>query len=432
MSTLEVLKEYLVGDDGYLLNTDNNGKTVMLSGAWGSGKTHFWQNEIVREQKNKYTEDEYKEGLSYKLNKKNKACVYVSLYGKPSMESIELDLYMNAYKNIEGDADFVSTICSVFTSLGKNLGNMAHKGAGSTFAWLENLVDKDKLKKAGEYIGDGGLICFDDFERKSKDIDLNDLFGFISQLTLEYNCRVVIILNSDVFEGEEANVFKTVKEKTVNKFFYFEPTIDELFESIYSSDSKYKRLDTHKAEILNAIKETEELNARIYIQVLDNCLEWIDKEYSMDVVKVLVLTTMNFNLNHILLEYVELEPVSSFYHMGSDNTYMYNILEKYHDVIQRMSILQLESSTFSESTFWDIKKRIYTEVKRKGKNQNEIYSEQIQKVILDELIENEKELKAIWKYGYQLSYFENIEEAEYIIIYNFVKSGILLKKEDTK
>ena len=46
MSTLKVLKEYLVDEGGYLLNPDNNGKTVMLSGAWGSGKTNFWQNEI--------------------------------------------------------------------------------------------------------------------------------------------------------------------------------------------------------------------------------------------------------------------------------------------------------------------------------------------------------------------------------------------------
>ncbi|CAA6810927.1 MAG: Unknown protein [uncultured Sulfurovum sp.] len=58
MSTLKVLKEYLMGDDGYLLNDDNNGKTVMLSGAWGSGKTHFWQNEI---------EDD----LTQELNKKD-------------------------------------------------------------------------------------------------------------------------------------------------------------------------------------------------------------------------------------------------------------------------------------------------------------------------------------------------------------------------
>ena len=49
MSTLTVLKEYLLGKDkdiGYLLKDDNNGKTVMLSSAWGSGKTHFWQKSV--------------------------------------------------------------------------------------------------------------------------------------------------------------------------------------------------------------------------------------------------------------------------------------------------------------------------------------------------------------------------------------------------
>lgn len=34
MSGLTVLKEYLLGNDGDLLNYDNNAKTVMLSGAW--------------------------------------------------------------------------------------------------------------------------------------------------------------------------------------------------------------------------------------------------------------------------------------------------------------------------------------------------------------------------------------------------------------
>ena len=42
MSTTKELKEYLINEgDGFLLNTDNNGKTIMLSGTWGAGKTHF-------------------------------------------------------------------------------------------------------------------------------------------------------------------------------------------------------------------------------------------------------------------------------------------------------------------------------------------------------------------------------------------------------
>jgi len=62
----------------------------------------------------------------------------------------------------------------------------------------------------------------------------------------------------------------------VNKYFHFDPTPKELFDSV-SKDKKYDQLNEYKVEILKAIEETEELNARIYIQVLDNCLEWMKK-----------------------------------------------------------------------------------------------------------------------------------------------------------
>ncbi len=42
----KVQKKYLIGEDGYLENDISNGKVIMLSGKWGSGKTHFWQNKI--------------------------------------------------------------------------------------------------------------------------------------------------------------------------------------------------------------------------------------------------------------------------------------------------------------------------------------------------------------------------------------------------
>ncbi len=76
------------------------------------------------------------------------------------------------------------------------------------------------------------IVCFDDFERKSEKIDLNDLFGFITQLSIDMNCKVVIILNSDVFKGEEAKIFQNVKELTVNKFLKFNPSTQYLFNSI--------------------------------------------------------------------------------------------------------------------------------------------------------------------------------------------------------
>ena len=56
MANAEILKKYLVDEiNGYLLDNNNNGKVIMLSGKWGSGKTHFWQKQIqiVLENKDK-------------------------------------------------------------------------------------------------------------------------------------------------------------------------------------------------------------------------------------------------------------------------------------------------------------------------------------------------------------------------------------------
>ena len=245
MANADELKKYL---KKFLLDNNHNGKTIMLSGTWGSGKTHFWQNEIEPSVKKALEED-------------NRACVYVSLYGKESLKDIKSSVYISA-NGKEIISKEVSTfgldILSAIKDSDLKIAKMVNTGSG--------IIDKFKIKKGINRLKDGGIICFDDFERKSKDVDLNDLFGFISSLALNLNCKVVIILNSDVFEGKEADVFRNVKEKTVNKFFHFEPTVEELFESIYNSDKKYVELDEHKETIKDTITRTKELNARIYMQ----------------------------------------------------------------------------------------------------------------------------------------------------------------------
>jgi len=457
----EKLKLYLIGDEdkkGFLLEEANNGKTIMLSGAWGAGKTHFWKEEIeinnnlkskecdrsLFEFKNRPCDYEksklaylehlkYEKGLHSKLKQKNKAYVYVSLYGKTSIESIELDVYMKAYENIVGNADYVSKTLSVFTNIGKNLGNMVHKGAGGGFSWIENLVDKDKFYKAGEYLTDGGIICFDDFERKSKDIDLNDLFGFISQLAIEYKSKIVIILNSDVFEGKEAEIFKRVKEKTVNKYFYFKPSIGELFNSIY--DEKYSQLDKYKYDILKAIKETEELNARLYIQVLDKCLEWENKR-NLDkyIIRVLVLGTINFVLNHITLDYQEISEHTKEYNKKSkfENRASYFMNIPYQIIslyfIELKDYIRIEYDSHKEAFIDEVSNFRYYKTQCKKISDLE-FIHNLKKYIPDEknfIEEKEVELQALWKYGYRLYYVADVEKEVYEEIAEFIESGILL------
>ncbi|MGC9351050.1 MAG: P-loop NTPase fold protein [Sulfurovum sp.] len=293
MSNTKDLKEYLIGEDGFLLNDMHNGKTIMLSGAWGSGKTHFWQNDIETK-------------LTTELNKDDKACVYVSLYGKDNIDAIKNEILFKAYESIKDENKLAKRAISAFGFSTRLLsvsagGIKANTGAIGNI--VEGFFESKKIEEAEAFLADGGLVCLDDFERKSIDIDLNDLFGFITQLATDMQCKIVIILNSDVFEGDEANVFKAVKEKTVNKYLKFEPTRRELFDTIINANNeRYKTLGKYKDTIFNAIDESEELNARIYIQILDNCVEWINKGYDDSVIRTLVLNTVCFIQNNFCFE----------------------------------------------------------------------------------------------------------------------------------
>jgi hypothetical protein len=411
MSTLKVLKEYLVGAGGYLLNDDNNGKTVMLSGAWGSGKTHFWQKGIEPE-------------LSEKLKEDNKACVYVSLYGKDSLKEIKEEVFFKASK----EKDYLSEEIEVFGF--DTLSTIADNG-GEISKGIKVIFDLNKYRRSSKgknKLKDGGLICFDDFERKSKNIDLNDLFGFISQLAINLKCKVVIILNSDVFEGEEANVFKTVKEKTVNKFFYFEPTIEELFDSIYSSHEKYKKLDEYKDEILKAIKETEELNARIYIQVLDNCLEWIDKKENTNALRSLVLNTVCYIKYHFILSYPVYIDVREANTTHVNEGVAYNEFRSSSDIswyiLQRFLKKDLNEKVFMQNRMDSLHDDLMSHIG--GKN----ISGEEKQIMLDEVDKFYDDYLVMIKFGYKLFVARDIDKEVYKDISNFIKTGILLKKDE--
>ena len=295
-SNQERLKDYLVGTNGYLKSDISKGKVIMLSGKWGSGKTFFWKNKIEEN-----------------LKKEKIPNNYISLYGKTSIQEIKNEVFLKIFEGMDifkiddksfglakDTANLITDITKSVSVFGFNLD--LSKIVDKSFEKLEKVKEEEKEKDIKNTLNSGAIICFDDFERKSKDIDLNDLFGFITNLTIEFDCKVVIILNDDVFEGEEKKIFSNVKEKSVSKFLKYEPSIQELFETIFS-DERYRKLDDHKEIILKTIEETEELNARIYIQVLDNLVEWIEKnqDKSDDVLRCLILVNINFILRHTII-----------------------------------------------------------------------------------------------------------------------------------
>ena len=89
MTNQKRLEEYLVGNKeknefGYLKSDISNGKVIMLSGKWGSGKTHFWKNKIEED-----------------LKKEKIPNNYISLYGKTSIQEIKNEVFLKIFESMD-------------------------------------------------------------------------------------------------------------------------------------------------------------------------------------------------------------------------------------------------------------------------------------------------------------------------------------------
>lgn len=412
MTNQERIKEYLVGENGYLKSDISNGKVIMLSGAWGSGKTRFWQNKIASDE------------LKKELKNKREVYSYISLYGKTTIEEIENDIFSQAYSTAIGGENFITKGFSTFTKRMKRFGS-------SKIANGLKEEQKDNIERiALSRLNNGGIICFDDFERKSKDIDLNDLFGFITQLTLNFKCKVVIILNEDVFEGKEKEIFSNVKEKTVSKFLNYRPTVKELFKLIFfqkleNKKYKYLKLRNYKSIILKTIEETQELNARIYLQVFDNLLEWIENkntENSDEVLRCLILVNINFILYHFIFKFwnypknLEKEILPTvFFESNSMTVALKTAIDL--SIEQHKGRLSLRLEIIDNI-------RDMLRVNKKNKSNEEL--------LLDIEIANKHEtlIWSYWKMEHNLSYRKNISNGNLKKINNFIETGILIEEEN--
>ncbi|MBF7065467.1 P-loop NTPase fold protein [Aliarcobacter butzleri] len=409
MTNQERIKEYLIGENGYLKSNISNHKIIMLSGKWGSGKTFFWKDKII-------------ENLNKEKDKKIPNH-YISLYGKKSIEEIENEIFLKIFESVDSFesrekavklsknvVNLLSSFSSTVNFFGVNLD--ISKISDKPFDKLEEILKNNKLQKAVEYLNSGAIICFDDFERKSKDIDLNDLFGFITQLTLNFSCKVVIILNDDAFEESDKTIFSNVKEKSVSKYLKYEPTIKELFEIIFGNES-YKKLDEYKELILQTIQEADILNARVYIQILDNLIEWIinNQDKNENTLRSLILVNMNFILYHIIL-------YKMYIHLSASGSkvLIYSINEKFP--YNRKFYGIGEFNNFLEF-------RIYLENNIKMKKDS-----------LDELIRTDLKFiednillfKSIY-FTNKLDIARGIDDDTFTKINKFVETGIIIKED---
>lgn len=420
MANSESIKKYLIeSEKPYLEDDANNGNILMLSGAWGSGKTHFWKNIIEKD-------------LIPKIKEKEKSYIFVSLYGKDSIEELQNEILQKSYSFVQSkETDIISQTYSVFTKMTSLMPKITVFGVGidasNTSKQIEELNNNEKLKKGTDALLNGGIICFDDFERKSSKIDLNDLFGFITNLTENFQTKTIIILNQEFFQENDTKVFNTVKEKSISKFILYNPSIEELFEVIYQN-TKYQPLDSYKTTILEAIQLSEEKNARIYIQVLNNCLEYAEKvkEVNERVFYLLTLTTIIFVKYNLIFRMKEYQV---FFDIAV-NTYFLPL--QYELISEKLSksLIQLRRKNIfrdnipsKEKLSDELKKEVSNTYSNADKERTTLFEEN-----LKDISTNIDLLYVIYKYIIHHICFKRTDADFLQKINNFVESGILLEE----
>lgn len=193
--TLEITKR----DFEQLIDDRDNG-VVALSGKWGTGKSHMWQ-EVQRES----------------TNEAIKNALYVSLFGVKDILQLKLRLVQSALPN---------------STAGNTAKAMAVQSWKAASAFAKSLsprmaaLDEIALLAVPALLR-GKLIVIDDIERKHSALLIEEVMGFIDEFTQVHNARILLILNSDKLADKP--IWDQLREKVIDHEIALETTPGEAF-----------------------------------------------------------------------------------------------------------------------------------------------------------------------------------------------------------
>ncbi len=180
----------------YYLNLNEPQYAVLLSGKWGSGKTHF-----IKQFKEK--------------NKSSYKFVHVSLFGLRSKEDIHKQVIFKLF-GLEDD-----NLAKATDFIGKFIKGILDKYAGVNIALSDIPIDVALKRETDKKV----IFIFDDLERI--DTGLSEVLGYINILVEELGQRVILLANED--EIKDRQFYDTFKEKTIGKTFQIEQDFDTAF-----------------------------------------------------------------------------------------------------------------------------------------------------------------------------------------------------------
>ena len=182
----------------YIKNYLENDKTrsaIMLTGAWGSGKSYYIQNVLTNE-----------------LNKCNHDVAIISLYGLKTIAELNKSIYLElrakktlkklASKKKNKETKKNNKLFNWLRKYGKEaasgtalVGKTIIKGVAGFFNVPVEFSDKDLEKLYTSINLNGKLIVLEDLERSG--IDIIEIMGYVNNLVEQDGVKVLLVANED-------------------------------------------------------------------------------------------------------------------------------------------------------------------------------------------------------------------------------------------
>ncbi len=167
--------DHIINAISAYVKKESTNYAVMITGAWGSGKTYFWN----------HTLKEIVEQIPVMESPKKYSTIYVSLYGIQTVEDIAKKIFLNKFVRLNNFSKQYSPI----TELGKVTWSM-FKEVNIQGVKLSNprKINFDEFLNFQNIV-----ICFDDLERSK--IEISTIMGYISNFVEHDNAKVIILCN---------------------------------------------------------------------------------------------------------------------------------------------------------------------------------------------------------------------------------------------
>lgn len=172
---------------------------VALVGGWGEGKTHFWHNSVEP-----------------RFQQQNPS--YVSVFGANSLGEIRERVVV---ERLAKGGESVDVRAGVLRKLKRKAWEKVAPLFGRTAGAAESYLGLPQSFMAqllqGSALTDGGVVCFDDIERLSDGVNIEELLGYVAELRDKWKLRVVLIFNRRSFDVAEKNKFQKYEEKVIDR-----------------------------------------------------------------------------------------------------------------------------------------------------------------------------------------------------------------------